>query len=279
MAERRMFSKNVIESDPFMDMPAEAQMLYIHLNMASDDDGFCDNPRAIMRQCGASNDSMKLLIAKKFVLTFDKNDGFVAVIKHWRINNYIRKDNYRETKYKEFMRELYYDENRSYSMNPNDGHKPCLPPSPPPSPPEPYTTSIQPVDEPYTGRTRAVDNPLTQDRKGKSKDRVGKESTGKDSTGEERINSLSKVAGGKGESEGENRTPASFPQSGPAREKRIKELRDAVRRFTNLNFDAGSVYRLAEAEGITREELDAEEERTDQHGDGNGTLPGVQTEN
>ena len=122
MAERRMFSKSVVESDPFMDMPAEAQALYFHLNMAADDDGFCDNPRSIMRACGASNDTMKLLIAKKFVLTFEKNDGFLVVVKHWRLNNYIRKDTYHETKYKEFMRELYFDENQSYSMNPGDGH-------------------------------------------------------------------------------------------------------------------------------------------------------------
>jgi len=253
MAERRMFSKNVIESDPFMDMPAEAQMLYIHLNMASDDDGFCDNPRAIMRQCGASNDSMKLLIAKKFVLTFDKNDGFVAVIKHWRINNYIRKDNYRETKYKEFMRELYYDENRSYSMNPGDGHKPCLPPAVT----DQSQTRIQPVDEPYTDRTRPVDEPLTQDRIGKSKDRVGKESIGKSREGEDN-NSFSKIAGGKGV-QGENQRPAPSPLSGEAREKRIAEFRDHIRRFKNLGFDPQSMYNLAASEGISAEEIDAEE--------------------
>ena len=129
MAERRMFAKAIIESDPFMDMPAEAQMLYIRLNMAADDDGFCDNPRSIMRSCGASDDSMKLLIAKKFVITFSKQDNFIVVIKHWRLNNYIRKGTYHETKYREFMRELYYDENNSYSLNPGDGHRPCLPSS------------------------------------------------------------------------------------------------------------------------------------------------------
>lgn len=257
MAERRMFSKNVIESDPFMDMPAEAQMLYIHLNMASDDDGFCDNPRAIMRQCGASNDSMKLLIAKKFVLTFDKNDGFVAVIKHWRINNYIRKDNYRETKYKEFMRELYYDENRSYSMNPGDGHKPCLPPAVTEQP-QPRTQS---VDDSYTNSTQPVDEPLTQDRIGKSKDRVGKESIGKSREGEDSLKSLSKKEEGKGV-QGENQRPAPSPLSGEAREKRISEFRDHIRRFKNLGFDAVSMYNLAASEGISAEEIDAEEGET-----------------
>lgn len=250
MAERRMFSKNVIESDPFMDMPAEAQMLYIHLNMASDDDGFCDNPRAIMRQCGASNDSMKLLIAKKFVLTFDKNDGFVAVIKHWRINNYIRKDNYRETKYKEFMREMYYDENRSYSMNSGDGHKPCLPPAVTEQP-QPRT---QPVDEPYTNRTQPVHNPLTQDRIGKSKDGVGKESIGKERE-EKDNNSLCKIEE-IGESEGEEQTAApDVVLSGEAREKRIAELRYSAQRFVSLGFLPDSIYRLAQAEGIDPQEI------------------------
>lgn len=169
MAERRMFAKSIIESDPFMDMPPEAQMLYIRLNMAADDDGFCDNPRSIMRACGASNDSMKLLIAKKFVLTFEKKDNFIVVIKHWRMNNYIRKDTYRETKYKEFMRELYYDENRSYSLNPGDGHVPCIPGSP--TAPAPLPS--QPRDEPVTDPSRTRDDPLTQDRIGE--DRIGED--------------------------------------------------------------------------------------------------------
>ena len=160
MAERRMFSKAIIESDPFSDMPAEAQMLYIRLNMAADDDGFCDNPRSIMRICGASDDSMKLLIAKKFVITFSKRDNFIVVIKHWRLNNYIRKDTYHETKYREFMRELYYDENNSYSLNPGDGHRPCI---------EPAENGQNPAlsaacDEPVTEPSQLRDEPLTQDR-------------------------------------------------------------------------------------------------------------------
>ena len=230
MAERRMFAKSIIESDPFMDMPPEAQMLYIRLNMAADDDGFCDNPRSIMRSCGASNDSMKILIAKKFVLTFEKKDNFIVVIKHWRMNNYIRKDNYRETKYKEFMRELYYDENRSYSLNPGDGHTPCLPP---------VTPRIQPVDEPSTNRIQPVDEPLTQDR-------IGKDSTDKDSTG--------KVSTGKGECERENpETPDP-----DTRIEKIKSWKHRVDIFKNQGFDASPMYNLAfSTDGITKEEIDS----------------------
>ena len=115
MAERRMMAKSITESDAFLSMPAEAQALYLHLNMAADDDGFVSNPRTVMRMCSSSDDSMKILIGRKFVLTFQKDDNFIVVIKHWRINNYIRKDTYRETKYKDYLRELYYDENQSYS--------------------------------------------------------------------------------------------------------------------------------------------------------------------
>ena len=226
MAERRMFSRSIVESDPFMDMPPEAQMLYIRLNLNADDDGFCDNPRAIMRACGASNDSMKLLIAKKFVLAFEKKDNFIVVIKHWRINNYIRKDNYRETKYKEFMKELYYDENRAYSLNPGDGHKPCLPP----------------VDASYTGRTQTVDVSLTQDR-------IGKDSKGKVS--------LDQDSSGKRESEGGNPPPeAALIPDAEKRKERIAFWKKRVAFMQERSYPADGMYNLAASEGITREEID-----------------------
>ena len=164
MAERRMLSRSVVESDSFLDMPADAQALYLHLNMAADDDGFVANPRSIMRLCGAKDDSMRLLIQRKFVLTFEKKDNFVVVIKHWRLNNYIQKDRYRETKYKEFMRELYYDENKSYSMNPGDGHYPCLPEEKP-----------APVSNMDTDRIQPVSTLETQDRLGKDRVRLGED--------------------------------------------------------------------------------------------------------
>lgn len=239
MAERRMFSKSVVESDPFMDMPAEAQALYFHLNMAADDDGFCDNPRSIMRACGASNDTMKLLISKKFVLTFEKNDGFVVVVKHWRLNNYIRKDTYHETKYKEFMRELYFDENQSYSMNPGDGHVPCLPQSSPAS----VTAPSQPRNEPVTAPSRTRDESLTQVSIGK--DSIGKSivSTGKGSTEE-------------GECEGKQ-PPAAASLSDPEkRRERIIHWKKRIKFMKDAGFDSNCMYTLAAGEGITKEEID-----------------------
>ena len=111
MAERRMFAKTIVLSDAFLDMPMSARCLYFTLGMVADDDGFVNSPKSIMRQCGASNDDMNILISKKFVLVFD--DGIV-VIKHWKILNYIQKDRYVPTKYEEHRNQLLLDENNSY---------------------------------------------------------------------------------------------------------------------------------------------------------------------
>ena len=81
MAERRMFAKTIVTSDAFLDMPPTARCLYFTLGMFADDDGFVNNPKSIMRQSGASVDDMNILIAKKFVITFESG---VIVIKHWR---------------------------------------------------------------------------------------------------------------------------------------------------------------------------------------------------
>lgn len=117
-----MFAKTIVLSDAFLDMPMSARCLYFTLGMLADDDGFINAPRSIMRQCGASDDDLKLLLAKKFVLAFESG---VIVIKHWRINNYLRNDRYTETKYIEEKAELSVDNHgiyhRSDSGIPNNG--------------------------------------------------------------------------------------------------------------------------------------------------------------
>lgn len=96
MAERRMFSKVVIDSDTFLDMPLSAQALYFHLSMRADDDGFVNNPKRIQAYVGASTDDLKILLAKHFLIPFESG---VVVIKHWKVHNYIQKDRYKETYY------------------------------------------------------------------------------------------------------------------------------------------------------------------------------------
>lgn len=143
MAERRMFAKTIIDSDAFLDMPISSQLLYFHLSMRADDDGFINKPKTIMRMIRATDDDMKLLITKKFILPFESG---VVVIKHWRIHNYIRKDTYNETKYKDEKSLLELDENNAYML-------------------------------PSTERIRNVDETLTQVRLGKV--RLGKDSNNK----------------------------------------------------------------------------------------------------
>lgn len=120
MAKRRMFSQQITQSDSFLDMPLSAQALYFHLGMSADDDGFVNNPKRIQRVIGANEDDLKLLIAKKFVLTFESG---VVVIKHWKINNYIAKDRYTPTVYEEEKALLSEKPNRSYTFCIQDVYK------------------------------------------------------------------------------------------------------------------------------------------------------------
>lgn len=150
MAERRMFAKTIIDSDAFLEMPISARLLYYDLSMRADDDGFNNSPNKVMRLIGATKDDMNILIARKFVIPFESG---VVVIKHWKIHNYIRKDTYKETNYKEEKATLEFDENNAYRISNNIRQLP-------------------------------VDEPSTQVRIGK--DSIGKVSIDEDRTGEER---------------------------------------------------------------------------------------------
>src|SRR5699024_12443205 len=111
MAQRRMFSKKITETDLFLDMPMSAQCLYFHLNMSADDDGFIGNAKTIRRMIGAVEDDLKLLLAKEFLIPFDNE---VVVIKDWKIHNYIKKHRYDDTIYKDEKSTLIENENKQY---------------------------------------------------------------------------------------------------------------------------------------------------------------------
>jgi hypothetical protein len=117
MAERRMFAKTIIDSDAFLDMPMSARLLYYDFGMRADDDGFVNSPKKIMRMIGASDDDAKILVSKKFIIPFDSG---LIVIKHWRINNYLRNDRYTQTKYLSEKSQLLLDENDAYKLPNND---------------------------------------------------------------------------------------------------------------------------------------------------------------
>ena len=112
MAERRMFAKTIIDSDAFLDMPLSTQALYFHLSMRADDDGFINNAKKIQRMIGASDDDLKVLLMKRFLLPFESG---VVVIKHWKIHNYIRNDRYKPTIYTDERAALDVKENGAYT--------------------------------------------------------------------------------------------------------------------------------------------------------------------
>lgn len=113
MAERRMFAKSIIDSDEFLDMPLSAQALYFQLGMRADDDGFVNNSKRIQKMLGASVEDIAILINKKFIINFDSG---VIVIKHWKINNYIRNDRYKSTNYVEEKSKLKIKNNGAYTL-------------------------------------------------------------------------------------------------------------------------------------------------------------------
>lgn len=149
-----MFSPDIVESDAFLEMPQSSQNLYFHLGMYADDDGFV-NPRKIMRLIGASEDDLKVLAAKRFVLPFENG---VIVIKHWRINNFIRRDRYRETLYLKEKSQLLVRGNQGYTLNADGDAKPV---------------ALVPWKADGDSGQPVVDQRSTQDRLGKV--RIGKD--------------------------------------------------------------------------------------------------------
>ncbi len=116
MAQKRMFSLQVVDTDKFMDMSTSAQALYFHLGMHGDDDGFVASPRKIARAAGCNDDDMRLLAAKGFIIPFDSG---VVVITDWKINNALKNDRYKETIYQAEKAALRSDKSGKYILGSN----------------------------------------------------------------------------------------------------------------------------------------------------------------
>jgi len=114
MAKKRMFTMSICDSDAFLDMPLSTQCLYFHLNMRADDDGFIGNPKRIARLIGSSEDDLKLLIVKKFVLIFENG---VIVIKHWKMHNTLQNDRCTPTNYQDELKQLDIKKDKSYTFS------------------------------------------------------------------------------------------------------------------------------------------------------------------
>ena len=172
MAERRMFSIKIIDSDEFLDLPLEAQSLYFHLAMRADDDGFLNSSRRLVRTIGASQDDLKMLVDKRFIILFDSG---VVAIRHWKVHNCIRKDRYKSTMFLSEKKQLISDETDTYVS--------CIQSTHAANPPQnsgdnQVTTIWQPTDN-QTSTQYSI-----------GKDSIDKVSLGKSSIGEERIEKI-----------------------------------------------------------------------------------------
>lgn len=112
MANRRMFSLRIVDTDNFLEMPTSTRLLYYDLAMRADDDGFVNSPQKIMKIVGATNDDFKILCAKQYIFPFESG---ICVIKDWKIHNYIQKDRYQGTIYREEFSQLSDDKNGAYT--------------------------------------------------------------------------------------------------------------------------------------------------------------------
>ena len=187
-----MFSKEVTTSDLFVDMPLSSQLLYFHLGMEADDEGFIGNAKMLSRAYGTNNDDLKLLEAKGFILVFSSG---VTVVKDWNLNNKIRKDRQKPTIYTEEKNLLALDSKGSYHFDnqvttfvqPNDNH--C-------------TTIVQPNDtkESHKNNDKILETPdiasmQPNDNQMSAQDRIGKDRLGEYRKGKNRIDKESKEKG------------------------------------------------------------------------------------
>ena len=113
MANRRMFSRDILQSDAFIDLSNDARLLYIYLNMDADDDGFIENPKGVARLAGCKFDNMEELKAAGFLLECEKG---VFVVTHWKIHNSIRRDRKKETRFQGLLGKLKTNTKKEYAL-------------------------------------------------------------------------------------------------------------------------------------------------------------------
>lgn len=113
MAIRRCFSKKIVRSDDFLDLPVSTQLLYFQLGMEADDRGYINNARSVIKITGCGVGDLEMLIAKRFVLVRQEK---LILIKGWRINNSIQPTRVCESQYVDDLKLLFFDE-RGYLLN------------------------------------------------------------------------------------------------------------------------------------------------------------------
>jgi len=235
----------IVDTDAFVEMPNDSQLLYFRLCLAADDDGFVANPRRVMRSYGFSEDSMKLLIAKKFTLVMKHAEDVVLLIKHWKMHNTIKNDRYKPSPYHDLLRYVYLDKNNAYSLNPGEGKRPALGPGFGADPP------TNPHTDPEWIHPGSVDK--------------GRLEEGRLDTGESKDNSSLLSEKEEKEKEFAPPTETSFRPEGHAED--VASCEKLISSFTRRGWDTFGAYKLAEAKGVTREEIDEAIRQMEEKGD------------
>ncbi|MCD8363009.1 MAG: hypothetical protein LUC98_08635 [Lachnospiraceae bacterium] len=115
MANRRMFSLDVVDTDAFLEMPLTTQALYFHLGLHADDDGFVSAPKKVLKMTGCKDDDLRVLISKNYIIPFDSG---IIVITNWKENNYLSPDRYKPTRFQKELG-LLSENNRVYQLSTN----------------------------------------------------------------------------------------------------------------------------------------------------------------
>lgn len=113
MAARRMFARDIVESDDFLDLTPGARALYLHLGVQADDDGFLNNVRSLLRMAGVPKSDLELLVARGFLIAFPSG---VYCMTHWKRSNYLQRDRYHPTNFTEERSMLSLDDTGMYHL-------------------------------------------------------------------------------------------------------------------------------------------------------------------
>lgn len=121
MAQKRMFSREITDSDSFLDLSLSAQCLYFHACLSADDEGFISAGKRIARSIGATERELDELVESGFLILFPESGVYVAA--HFWVNNTLRSDRFHETVYQTERKQLELNENKVYQLRKPNGNQ------------------------------------------------------------------------------------------------------------------------------------------------------------
>ena len=122
MAKRRMISAELMRSDAFLELPPESQLLYVHLLVEADDDGFLRGKKYVLAMLGLAEDAFTALAQAGFLIVFPTGS---AVIAHWPLMNKVPKDRYTPTRCKAEFAQLEIEEGVGYVLKADEAPQPA----------------------------------------------------------------------------------------------------------------------------------------------------------